>query len=126
VSAWIAEQEVTFVHPGGKRTDGVIGIGMPFPGPPNATCTYSLDGLDPGSEPRDPPLHIAGEDTLQALLLTVQFVGMALHHFTSRGGRVVFRSEGPIDPAAPDEDDDDIDFPLAMYFGPLLIDRSPS
>jgi hypothetical protein len=119
VSAWIAEQEVTFVHPGGERVDGVIGIGMPFPGPPNATCTYSLDGLDDAVEPAR---HIHGEDTLQALLLAVQFVGMALHHFISRGGRVVFRSEGPID----DDDDGDIDFPLRSYFGPLLTERSPS
>jgi hypothetical protein len=119
VSAWIAEQAVTFVHPTGKRVDGLIGIGMPFPGPPNATCTYALDGLD---EPIEPARHLNGEDTLQALLLAVQFVGMRLQHFVSRGGRVVFRVEG----TEPAELEDDIDFPLASYFGPLLVERSPS
>jgi hypothetical protein len=116
VSAWIAEQEVTFVHPGGKRVDGVIGIGMPFPGPPNASCTYSLEGLYP---PGETARRIEGEDTLQALLLTVRFMGNQLQHFLSQGGRVVFRSEGPIDA----DDDGDIEFPLEMYFGQLLTDR---
>lgn len=123
MSAWIAEQEVTFVHPGGERIDGVIGIGMPFPGPPNATCTYSLDGMYPH---REPSRHIAGEDTLQALLLTVRFVGHQLQHFRSKGGRVVYRTEGPVDPSASDEDGGDIDVPLEATFGPLLTDRTPS
>jgi hypothetical protein len=119
VSAWIAEQEVTFVHPGGERIDGVIGIGMPFPGPPNATCTYSLDGMYPH---REPSRHIAGEDTLQALLLTVRFVGHQLQHFRSKGGRIVYRTEGPID----DDPEGDIDVPLDATFGPLLTDRIQS
>jgi hypothetical protein len=120
VSAWIAEQEVTFVHPGGKRIDGVIGIGMPFPGPPNASCTYSLEGLYAPGEAARP---ISGEDTLQALLLTVRFMGNQLQQFLSQGGRVVFRSEGPIESDATADDGGDIDFPLEMYFGPLLTER---
>jgi hypothetical protein len=123
VSAWIAEQEVTFVHPGGERIDGVIGIGMPFPGPPNATCTYALDGMYPHEEPSR---HIAGEDTLQALLLAIRFVAGQLQHFRTHGGRVVYRTEGPVDPTATEDDGGDIDIPLDVYFGPLLTDRIQS
>jgi len=111
------------VHPSGERIDGVIGIGMPFPGPPNATCTYSLDGMYLHNEPSR---NIHGEDTLQALLLAVRFVGYQLQNFRSKGGRIVFRAAELVDPAASPEDGGDIDVPLEATFGPLLVDRSPS
>ena len=92
----------------------MIGIGTPFPGPPNATCTFSLDGM---YLHREPSRQLAGEDTLQALLLVVRFVGMQLQHFRDHGGRIVYRGGG---------DGDDTDVPVEATFGPLLIKGSAS
>ena len=104
---WIADQAVVFVHADGRRLEGRIAIGTPYYDERNAACAYSLDGLDP---PRDRVREIFGETTLQALLLTVQFVGTYLHGFVAHGGRVLHV--------------DGSELPLEALFGPLL--RAPA
>ena len=98
---WIAEEEVVFVQPSGIRSVGRIAVGLPAQGPENAWCPIALDGLE-----RIGP--IAGETTLQALLLAISFLGMRLHDFLSRGGRVLY----------PDQTEGDV--VLSALFGPLL------
>lgn len=103
---WIAEQRVVLVHPDGRRVPGRIAVGQPYVADGGESrCPVEIDGFDWGNVP------IAGESTLQALLLGVQFLGTTLHDFISRGGRVL------------DPEDDDSDVPLEALFGPLL--RSP-
>ena len=99
---WIAEESVVFVHPDGTRQAGRIAVGLPVDvSGAEATCAMALDGLH--SQLR--PAH--GASNLQALTLALRFVGTQLHHFVSRGGRVLHRSE-------------EFDLPLEAYLGPLL------
>jgi hypothetical protein len=102
----MAEEQVVFVHPDGRREAGRIAVGLPEQLDPNeARCAISLDGFE-----RTRPIH--GGSTLQALLLAIRFLGMRLHDFTSKGGRVV----------DPDEGDD---VPLEAFFGDLLRAAEP-
>src|SRR4051812_5064111 len=104
---WIADQAVVFVHADGRRSPGRIAIAQPEQvGPDEATCLIALDGLE-----RTRSIHSAS--TLQALLLGIRFLGMRLHDFVSKGGRLV----------APDGD---TDFPLEAYFGDLLRPAEPT
>ena len=105
---WIAELRVVIVHPDGRRVAGHIAIGQPYTlggsdpaGSCESHCPVEIDGIHSRVHP------IIGGGTLQALLLGVQFLGMMLHDFVSRGGRV-------LDP------DDDSDVALAALFGPML------
>ena len=98
---WIAEQSVVFVHPDGRRVPGRIAVALPeLVGPEEAQCAIALDGLDPGRA-------VHGASTLQALVLALRFLGMRVHDFMSKGGRVV-------DP------DEELDLPLDAYFGAWL------
>jgi hypothetical protein len=98
---WIAEEPVTFVHPGGRRVLGRIAIAEPHSvNTEEASCEIALDGLE-----RTHPIH--GASTLQALMLAIRFLGMRLYDFTLKGGRVLH----------PDED---ADVRLDGYFGALL------
>jgi hypothetical protein len=100
---WIAEQHVVFLRSDGRRIAGRIAVGQPEKtGPAGARCPVTLDGLEQTGP-------ISGESTLQALLLGVRFLGMRLHDFRSKGGRV-------LDPA------DDSDIELSELFGSLLRD----
>lgn len=106
---WIAEEQVVFVHPNGDRRPGRIAVGQPYQGPENASCPIALDGLELCR-----PIH--GDNTLQALLLGIRFLGMRLHDFRSKGGRVIMYPG--------DEPDEDVDV-LQAFFGPLLCDPEP-
>lgn len=45
---WIAEEQVVFVHPDGRRERGRIAIAMPVQVDQNeAKCAVALDGFDP-------------------------------------------------------------------------------
>lgn len=95
-----------FVHPDGRREAGRIAVGVPEQIDTNeARCPISLDGFE-----RARPIH--GGSTLQALLLAIRFLGMRLHDFTSKGGRVVDPDEGE-------------DVPLEALFGSLLRAAEP-
>jgi hypothetical protein len=101
---WIAQENVVFVDVDGRRSSGRIAVGRPEQvSAVEATCTVALDGLE-----RTWPIR--GTSTLQALLLATRFLGMRLHDFISKGGRVVY----------PDGDDD---VTLEALFGALL--RAP-
>ena len=87
---WIAEELVIFLHADGSHMPGKIAIGLPvtLTEGVEAHCVVSLEGLDHRTWP------IIGGSPLQALLLAVSFVGMRLHDFLSKGGRVLDPHEG--------------------------------
>lgn len=102
--AWIAEQRVTWAFASGERRPGRIAIGMPMVvSDVEASCWYSLDGLEYVAGP------VLGSDPLQALCMALRFVGLKLHTFMARGGRVL--------------GDDGDDVGIEAVFGPLLTDQ---
>jgi hypothetical protein len=104
---WIAEAQVLFVHADGRRSAGRIAVGHPEQvGSDEARCPIALDGLEQVRQ-------IHGASTLQALLLATRFLGMRLHDFLSKGGRVV-------------EPDEDTDVALEAIFGVLLRGPEPT
>jgi hypothetical protein len=98
----LAELTVSFVHPDGRRVPGRIWIGQPSQlDEVEAQCPVRLDGLHEKLVP------VAGNDTLQAMLLAVRLLASLLGDFQERGGRVLTRDTGePLD--------------LESYFGALL------
>jgi hypothetical protein len=101
---WIAELQVTWVLASGERRNGRIAIGMPVVVADNeASCAYALDGLEYVAGP------MRGAHTMQALCMALRFVGLKLHTFLARGGRVL--------------GDDGDDAGLEDVFGPLLTDK---
>jgi hypothetical protein len=105
---WIAEEPVVFVHPNGSRREGRIAFGMPYQAEGGETrCPVALDGMDS----RGP--DIAGESSLQALLLAIRFAAQRISDFRERGGRIVY-------PATVDDPEPDADFAIEAYFGGLL------
>jgi hypothetical protein len=113
-SEWIAEEQVVFVFPNGTRRDGRIAIGLPVRDHHDARCPVALDGLQQCGP-------IFGASTAQALLLAIRFLGVRLHDFLSRGGRVVY-PEGVIEQEG---GRGDVDIPLGALFGPLLCAPEP-
>ena len=104
--SWIAEEPVVFVYADGRRNAGRIAVGLPeHVGADEARCSIALDGLE-----RTRPIH--GATTLQALLLAIRFLGMRLHDFMLKGGRVVDPNE-------------DTDVPLGAFLGTLLRAAEP-
>jgi hypothetical protein len=103
-ATWIAEQRVVFVHLDGTRHEGRIAVGTPVPGPQDAQCPVALDVERTGP--------ILGDRTLQALLRANRFLGMRLHDFMSRGGRVLCPN-------------DEADVALDARFGPGLRGAEP-
>jgi hypothetical protein len=98
---WIVSDPVVFVHPNGDRVAGRIAVGMPVQiDETEARCKIALDGLD-CINPR-----IGGATPLHALLLGVQFIGMRLHSFRSKGGSVLTSDGEAVN--------------LEAMFGPLL------
>lgn len=99
------------VHPDGRRVPSHIAVGAPSTlagGDPAANyesrCLAEIGDLTTATP-------VIGFGTLSALLNAVEFLGVVLHAFLARGGRVV-------DPEG------DSDIPLARLFGPLLRDVS--
>ena len=99
-TVWIAEKSVVFVRPDGSRAPGRIAVAAPVQLEEHAECWVHLDGLAQA-------LRIYGDNTLQALMLGLHFLGYRLHDLISTGGRVL-------------KDEEDTDVLLAAYFGPLL------
>jgi hypothetical protein len=105
---WIAEERVVFVDAHGTRTEGRIAVGTPYRAEGGEMrCPISLEGFDP------PGQDIAGESSLQALLLAIRFAGRRIHSFREGGGRIVY-------PTDVDGTDIDVDFAIESYFGPLI------
>jgi hypothetical protein len=110
VTTWIAEEPVVFVHPNGTRTAGRIALGAPVRREHDCACQVALDGMERS-------VAIYGDSTLQALLLASRYLGMRLHDFLSRGGRVLY---------PPDADEgDDTDVALSALFGSFLREPDP-
>jgi hypothetical protein len=77
-----------------------VSIGAPYSRANGSwACPVELTGLHAS------PAEIAGDDSLQALCLGVQFAGKLLTAFVQRGGRL----------RTPDDDPEDL-FPLEAYF----------
>jgi hypothetical protein len=109
VRMWIAEQRLVFVHPDGTRREGRIAFGTPYRAAGGEMrCPVLLDGLDP------PGPDIAGESSLQALLLAVRFAASRLSSFRERGGRFLYVTSGE------DAGDPAEEFDLAPFFGALV------
>jgi hypothetical protein len=100
-STWIAEEQVIWLHADNNRVPGRIAVGLPVQiTEDEAHCMVALDGLDHLSFP------MLGSSPLQALLLAVRHLGMRVHDFLSKGGRVLNL--------------DDTNFGIEHLFGPLL------
>jgi hypothetical protein len=117
---WIAELRVVIVHPSGKRVPGHIAIGQPYAlagADPAANyeshCPVEITGLHAAKHP------IIGGGTLDALLNGVRLLGMILHAFIERGGRVLYADEDA-------DAEGDVDVPLAAIFGPMLRAADPT
>jgi len=109
MTTWIAEEPVVFVHPDGTRSPGRIALGAPVRHELDCACQAALDGLERS-------VAIYGSTTLQALLLASRFLGMRLHDFLSRGGRVLYPPG--VDDVA--DDGEDTDVPLSALFSSFL------
>jgi hypothetical protein len=85
---WIAERAVVFVHPDGRRRDGRIAVGLPYlVSDVQARCPLILEGLETF------PPQIAGDSTLQAMLLAIRLAARRLHDFRARGGRIEYPAD---------------------------------
>jgi hypothetical protein len=101
-ATWIAEEHVVFIHPDGTRRPGRIALAAPVQRAGRYTCEVALDGMQPN-------MAIHGGSTLQALLLAAGVLGMRLHDFVARGGRVLY--------APGEESDGSEDVALEALFG---------
>jgi len=113
MTTWIAEERVVFLHADGRRTPGRIAIAAPVEREQDCACVVALDGLEAG-------VTIFGDSTLQALLLSAQYLGISLPGFLSRGGRVLWP------PDHGDADGPETDLDLTDLFGPLLRQPKPA
>ena len=111
MTAWIAEEQVVFLFPDGRRVEGRIAIAQPAP----ATklegayeCELAIDCFEQAG-----PIY--GDSSMQALLLATQFLANEVHRFLQRGGRLLYPSESG--------DDVPLDVPLDALFGALLRPR---
>lgn len=107
MTAWMAEEAVTFVTARGDRIPGTIAVAAPAENEENCSCVVALEGLE-----RARPIY--GATTLQALLLGLQHLADRLDDFVAKGGRVCGAPD-PSDPAA-----EQTDALLAAVFGRLL------
>lgn len=110
VTTWIAEASVVFVHPNGTRSAGRIALGAPVTRERHCACQVALDGME-----AQRPIY--GESTLQSLLLASRYLGMRLHDFLSRGGRVLYPPEG--------DGGKDANAELSAVFGSFLREPDP-
>ena len=105
----LAEFPLTWIIQG-KRVQGLIAIGMPEfvlddgSGEGEATCIIALDGLQPRTT-------VHGEGKLQALAMSIHFLGARIRDHVSKGVRALF----PGDP----EDPESATAGLLAIFSPL-------
>jgi len=99
--SWMAETAFDCVKPGGRRFRAVARIGFPERVPREGNlaafsrCKVSL-------VPLVGERAIAGEDTFQALCLSIEFLRTMLKAFAASGGRVLFPgTRSHIDLASP-------------------------
>ena len=88
----VAKLELLAVRRSGSRSVVAISIGRPYEihdgrGANRAACSISVRGLGPH---RYNPRRILGEDTFQALSITLAFVRLRLRDFVRAGNRLLF------------------------------------
>jgi hypothetical protein len=105
---WIAETNVIWVSSDGARQAGRIGVGLPAQRP---TGEWACRVIGDAPTSRAGGLTIFGVDSMQALMLALQFLGYELEWSASKGGRALYPPNG---------DGSDIEFDLALLMGPLL------
>lgn len=108
----VAHTELDVLWPDGRRVTVTLRIGQPYQDPElrDWRCPVDLQGLS-----RRPP-DMAGEDSLQALLLALRFAHYELGGAIARGARLLYPGADPRDA--------DATFDLEPYFGNWP--RSPS
>jgi hypothetical protein len=99
VNDMIASTELDWISPDGTKKRIVAGVGMPFESDRCWLCPVTLDGLH-----QELP-SIAGEDSLQAIVLALAFINTRLRHLLEDGGRLAIPEVGG-------------DFPIEAYFRP--------
>lgn len=108
---WIADEPVIFVKGDGTQIVGRIAIGTPSRASGGEMrCPVAIDGLWPSLP------AIAGDSSLQALLLGIRFVGKMLTEFCDRGGKL-FHPEALSDDGSIDSD---YEIDMGALFGPLI------
>jgi hypothetical protein len=84
-----ADLPVIFVHGNGMRSRGRLAVEFPqMVSNEEATCVVILDGL------RDTHFVIRGSSSLQALVLSLQFMAEQLRAFYGHGGKLVATTDG--------------------------------
>jgi len=95
----IAETHIRAVTPSGESRETIIKLTKPVQDPRGGfSCTVTLPD-------RVEPITIYGEDSLQALFLTMKFAGTRMHDMKDKGWAFYY----------PDTDED---LPLSVYFSP--------
>ena len=85
----VAERALVYVTQSGERTPFTLRLGTPYHDPRgNWACPVALDGLE------GPILDIAGEDSLQSLMLAREFLHRYLAARCSDGSRVLDAEAG--------------------------------
>lgn len=84
----------------GRRSRASVSIGLPYmvrdgKGADCAACPLSIRGLGRGA--RTNQRRIMGEDTVQALSITLSFLRLRLLEFVSGGGQLLYRDGSPFD-----------------------------
>ena len=108
----IASAEVDVLWPDGRRVRVSLGVGQPYKDTQARAwqCPVRLDGLFPRLA------DIAGETSLQALLLALRLMHQQLAHVEAKGAKLFSPGEDVQDP--------DSGFELKSYFGGLGDDSS--
>jgi hypothetical protein len=103
----IASAEVDVLWPDGRRVRVSLGVGQPYKDTQAGAwqCPVRLDGLFPRLA------DIAGETSLQALLLALRLMHQQLAHVEAKGAKLLSPGE--------DVEDPDSGFELKSYFGGL-------
>ena len=111
---FIASLDLLALHANGARTPVTFRIGPPEQVPGGGwQCPVRLDGLHDGL------IAMHGEDSMQALCLSLGLAAALLRNFVARGGRL-------LDVGESDDREDEVDWPLEAYFGWLGDPRAPA
>ena len=110
----IARTELDVLWPDGRRVRVTIAVGQPYRDDLLRAwrCPVRLDGMFARLA------DIAGEDSLQALLLALRLAHQQLAYAEAKGAKLLFPGEEPDDPAS--------GFDLESYFGGLGRDPNSS
>ena len=113
---WIASTEFLSTSPRGSQVTITVRVGAPEQREETWWCGFEIVGIDlaalratkdlhaisvatgptPSSNPATTRGEIAGDDSLQALMLAMALVGWRLENFIEAGGRLEYLDGGPV------------------------------